>query len=40
MYYEKLIKHKTKVNMSKYREDIQNIFNALLKEDTKFENYY
>ena len=40
MYYEKLTKHKTKVNMSKYREDIQNIFNALLKEDTKFENYY
>ena len=26
--------------MSKYRDDIQNIFNALLKEDTKFENYY
>ena len=26
--------------MSKYREDIQQIFNALLKEDTKFENYY
>ena len=40
MYYEKLTKHKTKVNMLKYREDIQNIFNALLKEDTKFENYY
>ena len=40
MYYEKLTKYKTKVNMSKYREDIQNIFNALLKEDTKFENYY
>jgi hypothetical protein len=40
MYYEKMTKYKTKVNMSKYREDIQNIFNALLKEDTKFENYY
>jgi hypothetical protein len=40
MYYEKLIKHKTKVNMSKYREDIQKIFNALLKEETKFENYH
>ena len=40
MYYEKLIKHKTKVNMSKYREDIQSIFNALLKEETKFENYH
>ena len=40
MYYEKLTKYKTKVNMSKYREDIQNIFNALLKEDTTFENYY
>ena len=40
MYYEKITKHKTKVNMSKYREDIQKIFNALLKEDTKFENYY
>ena len=40
MYYEKITKHKTKVNMSKYREDIQSIFNALLKEDTKFENYY
>jgi len=40
MYYEKITKYKTKVNMSKYREDIQNIFNALLKEDTKFENYY
>jgi len=35
-----MIKHKTKVNMAKYREDIQQIFNALLKEDTKFENYY
>jgi hypothetical protein len=40
MYYEKITKHKTKVNMAKYREDIQQIFNALLKEDTKFENYY
>jgi hypothetical protein len=40
MYYEKLTKHKTKVNMAKYREDIQNIFNALLKEDIKFENYH
>jgi hypothetical protein len=40
MYYEKITKYKTKVNMSKYREDIQKIFNALLKEDTKFENYY
>jgi hypothetical protein len=40
MYYEKMTKYKTKVNMSKYREDIQQIFNALLKEDTKFENYY
>jgi len=40
MYYEKMTKHKTKVNMSKYKEDIQKIFNALLKEDTKFENYY
>lgn len=40
MYYEKLTKHKTKVNMKKYREDIQNIFNALLKEDSAFENYY
>jgi hypothetical protein len=40
MYYEKMIKHKTKVNMAKYREDIQKIFNALLKEDIKFENYY
>ena len=40
MYYEKITKYKTKVNMSKYREDIQQIFNALLKEDTKFENYY
>ncbi len=40
MYYEKMTKYKTKVNMSKYREDIQKIFNALLKEDTKFENYY
>lgn len=40
MYYEKMIKHKTKINMSKYREDIQKIFNALLKEDTKFENYH
>lgn len=40
MYYEKITKHKTRVNMSKYREDIQKIFNALLKEDTKFENYY
>jgi hypothetical protein len=39
MYYEKMTKYKTKVNMSKYREDIQKIFNALLKEDTKFENY-
>ena len=26
--------------MSKYREDIHKIFNALLKDDTKFENYY
>jgi hypothetical protein len=40
MYYEKITKYKTKVNMSKYREDIHQIFNALLKEDTKFENYY
>jgi hypothetical protein len=40
MYYEKITKYKTKVNMSKYREDIQKIFNALLKEDIKFENYY
>ena len=40
MYYEKITKYKTKVNMSKYKEDIQKIFNALLKEDTKFENYY
>ena len=40
MYYEKMTKHKTKVNMTKYKEDIQKIFNALLKEDTKFENYY
>jgi hypothetical protein len=40
MYYEKITKYKTKVNMSKYREDIQQIFNALLKEDTKYENYY
>jgi hypothetical protein len=40
MYYEKMTKYKTKVNMSKYREDIQKIFNALLKEETKFENYY
>jgi hypothetical protein len=40
MYYEKITKYKTKVNMSKYREDIKQIFNALLKEDTKFENYY
>jgi len=40
MYYEKITKYKTKVNMSKYREDIQKIFNALLKEDTKFDNYY
>ena len=40
MYYEKMTKHKTKVNMSKYREDIQKIFNALLKEETKFENYH
>ena len=40
MYYEKMTKYKTKVNMSKYREDIQNIFNALLKDDTKFENYH
>jgi hypothetical protein len=40
MYYEKMTKYKTKVNMSKYKEDIQKIFNALLKEDTKFENYY
>ena len=40
MYYEKITKYKTKVNMSKYREDIQQIFNALLKEDTTFENYY
>ena len=39
MYYEKITKYKTKVNMSKYREEIQKIFNALLKEDTKFENY-
>ena len=40
MYYEKMIKHKTTVNMSKYRADIPNIFTALLKEDTKFENYH
>jgi hypothetical protein len=40
MYYEKITKYKTKVNMAKYREEIQQIFNALLKEDTKFENYY
>ena len=40
MYYEKITKYKTKVNMSKYREDIQKIFNALLKEETKFENYH
>ena len=40
MYYEKMTKYKTKVNMSKYREDIQKIFNALLKDDTKFENYH
>jgi hypothetical protein len=40
MYYEKMTKYKTKVNMSKYREDIQKIFNALLKEDTTLENYY
>jgi hypothetical protein len=40
MYYEKMIKHKTKINMSKYREDIQKIFTALLKEETKFENYH
>ena len=40
MYYEKITKYKTKVNMSKYREDIQQIFNSLLKEDTKYENYY
>jgi hypothetical protein len=40
MYYEKLLKHKTKVNMSKYREDIQKIFDALLKQDTTFENYH
>ena len=40
MYYEKMTKYKTKVNMTKYKEDIQKIFNALLKEDTKFENYY
>jgi hypothetical protein len=40
MYYEKMTKYKTKVNMSKYREDIQKIFNALLKEETKFENYH
>ena len=40
MYYEKMSKYKTKVNMSKYKEDIQKIFNALLKEDTKFENYH
>ena len=40
MYYEKITKHKTKVNMIKYKEDIQTIFNALLKEDTQFENYY
>ena len=39
MYYEKITKHKTKVNLSKYREEIQKIFNALLKEETKFENY-
>jgi len=38
MYYEKMTKYKTKVNMSKYREEIQKIFNALLKEE-KFENY-
>jgi hypothetical protein len=38
MYYEKMTKHKTKVNMSKYREEIQKIFNSLLKEE-KFENY-
>jgi hypothetical protein len=40
MYYEKMTKYKTKVNMSKYREDIQKIFNALLKEETTFENYH
>jgi hypothetical protein len=40
MYYEKITKYKTKVNMIKYKEDIQTIFNALLKEDTQFENYY
>ena len=39
MYYEKITKYKTKVNMTKYKDDIQQIFNALLKEDTKFENY-
>jgi len=40
MYYEKITKYKTKVNLTKYRQDIQKIFNALLKEDTKFENYH
>jgi hypothetical protein len=40
MHYQKITKYKTKVNMTKYKEDIQNIFNALLKEDIKFDNYH
>ena len=37
MYYEKLTKYKTKVNMSKYREDIQNIFNGNVFERNAFK---
>ena len=39
MYYEKMTRYKTKVNMIKYNNDIRKIFDALLKEDITFENY-
>ena len=39
MFYEKMTKHKTQLNSSKYKDDIKKIITAMLKEDKLFEHY-
>lgn len=39
MFYEKMTKYKTQINVGKYKDDIKKIINAMLKEEKTFEHY-
>ena len=39
MYYEIMTKHKTKLELSPYKEDIKVIFNSMMNEGPNYEYY-